>query len=122
MPRKKGQGKGKSKGKGPGGRYKDKTTGKIRERRYGLRIDDDVEVYIIAGDMLRTVKGRVLDYKKDLHLVDEDGFYHKISFDWVADIIVLAHNRPHPLEDPELKRPKAPQPVVEKPPEDHAYS
>jgi hypothetical protein len=110
------------KGKGTSGKFKDKTTGKIRERRFGIRIDDEVEVYIIAGDQLRIVKGRILDYKKDLHLLDENDFYHKISFDWVADIVVLSHNRPHPSEDPELKKPKAPQPVVEKPPEDHAYS
>lgn len=110
------------KGKGPGGKYKDKTTGKIKERRYGLRIDDDVEVFIIAGDQLKVVRGRILDYKKDLHLEDDKGFYHKISFDWVADIVVLGHNRPHPAEDPELKRPKTPEPIIEKPPQDHAYS
>lgn len=103
-------------------KFQDKTTGKIRERRFGLRIDDDVEVYIIAGDQLRVVKGRILDYKKDLHLMDENGLYHKISFDWVAEIVVLAHNRPHPSEDPELRKPKPQQPLIEKPPEDHAYS
>ena len=62
------------------GKLDDKTTGKLKERKFGLRIDDDVEVYIIAGDQLRIVKGRVLDYKKDLHLEDSKGFYHKISF------------------------------------------
>ena len=110
------------KSKGPGGKYKDKTSGKIKERKFGLRIDDDVDVYIIAGDQLRIVKGRILEYRKDLHLLDENGYYHKISFDWVADIVVLSHNRPHPSEDPELRRPKDPEPVIEKPPEDHAYS
>ena len=114
--------RGRPKSKKKKQKFEDKTTGKIKERRYGLRIDDDVEVYIIAGDQLRIVKGRILDYKKDLHLEDEKGRYHKISFDWVADIIVLAHNRPHPSEDPEFKRPKPPAPVVEKPPEDHAYT
>ena len=103
-------------------KFKDKTKGKIKERRFGLRIDDDVEVYIIAGDQLKVVQGRVLDYKKDLHLEDKDGLYHKISFDWVADIIILAHNRPHPSDDPEYKRKKEPEPVIEKPPEDHAYT
>jgi hypothetical protein len=108
--------------KGKKEKYGDRTTGRIKERRFGIRIDDDVEVYIIAGDVLRIVKGRVLDYKKDLHLIDDEGYYHKISFDWVADIVVLSHNRPHPSEDPEFQRPKQPEPVVEKPPEDHAYS
>jgi len=108
--------------KGTKGKYQDKITGKIKERRFGIRIDDYVEVYIIAGDQLRIVKGRILDFKKDLHMVDEDGLYHKISFDWVADIVVLEHNRPHPSEDPEYQRKKEPEPVVEKPPQDHAYS
>lgn len=117
MPRRK------SKAKGPGGKYRDKTTGKIKERKFGIRVDDEVEVYIIAGDQLRIVKGRILDYRKDLHLLDEDGFYHKISFDWVADIVVLAHNRPHPSDDPEYKRPKEPENEVQKAaPEDHAYT
>jgi hypothetical protein len=102
-------------------KFKDKTTGKLKERRFGLRIDDDVEVYVIAGDQLRVVKGRVLDYKKDLHLEDTKGHYHKISYDWVADIVVLSHNRPHPSEDPEFRRPKEPEPVAQKPKQDHAY-
>jgi hypothetical protein len=105
-------------------KYDDVTTGKIIDRRYGLRIDDDIEVYIIAGDTLKVVKGRVLDHKKDLHLEDEDGYYHRISFDWVADIILLKHNRPHPTEDPEYKRKKEPSvknPVRKLPPQDHAY-
>ena len=104
------------------GKFKDKTTGKIRERRFGLRIDDDVEVYIIAGDILRIVKGRILDFKKDLHLLDDKELYHKISFDWIADIVVLAHNRPHPAEDPEFQRKKEPEPEIQKPPADHAYT
>ena len=108
--------------KSSGGKYKDKTSGKIKERKFGLRIDDEVEVYIIAGDLLRIVKGRILEYRKDLHLLDEKNYYHKISFDWIADIVVLKHNRPHPSEDPELRRPKDPEPVIEKPPEDLAYS
>ncbi len=108
--------------KGSSKKFKDKTTGKLKERMYGLRIDDEVEVYIIAGDQLRIVKGRILDYKKDLHLEDDKGYYHKISFDWVADIVVLSHRRPHPSQDPEFKRPKPPEPVMEKPPEDHAYT
>jgi hypothetical protein len=118
----KSKSRGKKRGRPP--KYSDVTTGKITERRYGLRIDDDIEVYIIAGDALRIVKGRVLDHKKDLHLEDEDGYYHRISFDWVADIVVLKHNRPHPAEDPEYKRKKDPvvnQPAVKSPPQDHAY-
>ncbi len=110
------------KNKGTLGKYKDKTTGKIKNRKFGIRIDDEVEVYIIAGDILRIVKGRILDYKKDLHLLDDEGYYHKISFDWVADIIVFKHNRPHPSDDPEYRRPKPIEPLVEKPPEDHAYT
>ncbi len=113
---------GKRRGRPP--KYGDVTTGKIINRKYGLRVDDEIEVYIIAGDMLRIVKGRVLDHKKDLHLVDDDGLYHRISFDWVADIVVLKHNRPHPSDDPEFKRHKEPKvkPNVPKPPPlDHAY-
>jgi hypothetical protein len=85
-------------------KHKDITTGKLSDRRFGLRIDDDVEVYIVGGDSLRVVRGRILDYKKDLQIIDEDGYYHKISYDWITDIVVLRHNRPHPSEDAELKR------------------
>jgi len=118
----KSKSRGKRRGRPP--KYSDVTTGKIIDRRYGLRVDDDIEVYIIAGDTLKIVKGRVLDHKKDLHLEDEDGYYHRISFDWVADIVVLKHNRPHPTEDPEYKRKKEPsvKPEARKsPPQDHAY-
>ena len=84
--------------------------GPMARRRFGLRVDDDVIVYIVGGDILREVKGRVLEHKKGLHLVDEDGFYHRVSYDWVTDIIVVRHNRPNPTEDPEFKRRPVPQP------------
>ena len=85
-----------------------------------------VTLTIVGGDMLRVVCGRVLEHKKGLHMVDEDGHYHRISYDWVTDIIVLRHNRPVPNEDPEYKR-KAPTPKAKAsaqasgPPTDQAY-
>ena len=98
------------------------TTGPLKERRYGLRIDDEVEVYIVAGDVLRVVTGRVLTHKDGLHLIDSDGFYHKVSFDWITDLRVLKHNRPHPSEDPEFeRRAKKPKPQP-KPSVNNAYS
>ena len=108
------------------GLYSDTFDGPLKERRFGLRVDDDVIVYIVGGDILRVVQGRVLEHKKGLHLVDEDGYYHRISYDWVTDIIVLQHNRPVPGEDPEFKRkapsPKAKAPKAQQtPPTDQAY-
>ena len=101
--------------------------GTLNKRRFGLRIDDDVVVYIVGGDLLRVVKGRVLEHKKGLHLVDEEGHYHRISYDWVTDIIVLRHNRPAPGEDPELRKKSPAQPrakaaaAPQGPPTDQAY-
>jgi len=80
---------------------RDRTTGKISERRFGIRIDDDVIVYIVGGDTLRVIEGRVLHHKSGLHLVDTDGYYHRISYDWVTDIVIKKHNRPHPKDDKE---------------------
>ena len=85
-------------------KFQDKFTGKLKDRRYGVRIDDDIEVYIVAGDTLRVVKGKVLNYKDGIHLIDQDENYHKVSYDWITDYIVLRHNRPHPFEDPEYEK------------------
>jgi hypothetical protein len=81
--------------------HRDRTTGKINTRRFGIRIDDDVIVYIVGGDTLRVIEGRVLHHKSGLHLVDTDGYYHRISYDWVTDIVIKKHNRPHPKDDKE---------------------
>jgi hypothetical protein len=43
----------------------------------------------------------VLHHKSGLHLVDTDGYYHRISYDWVTDIVIKKHNRPHPKDDKE---------------------
>ena len=102
--------------------FKDITKGKLKERRFGLRVDDDIVVYIVGGDVLRVVRGRILEHKSGLHLVDEDGHYHRISYDWVTDIIVLRHNRPHPAEDKEYQWEHVEEEVVEDTPIDHAYS
>ncbi len=80
---------------------RDRITGKINNRRFGIRIDDDVIVYIVGGDTLRVIEGRVLHHKSGLHLVDSDGYYHRISYDWVTDIVIKKHNRPHPKDDKE---------------------
>jgi hypothetical protein len=102
-------------------KYPDKTTGKLKERRYGLRIDDDIEVYIVAGDMLRVVKGRVLNFKDGIQLIDEDGYYHKVSYDWITDYKVIKHNRPHPIDDPEYKKAPKKSKTTQKPKFDTAY-
>ena len=109
------------------GNNPDTLDGPLSKRRFGLRVDDEVIVYIVGGDLLRVVKGRVLEHKKGLHLVDEEGHYHRISYDWVTDIIVLRHNRPAAAEDPELRRKPATQPktkaakAAEAAPTDQAY-
>ncbi len=82
--------------------YQDITGGKLSERRFGVRIDDEVEVTIMAGDQPRLVRGRVLKQKKYLELEDEEGRYHRIYYDWIVEIVLLKHHRPHPLADPEL--------------------
>lgn len=103
-------------------KYDDITTGKLADRRFGLRIDDEIEVYIIGGDRLRVVRGRVLDYRKDLQLIDEKGLYHRINYDWITDLVVLKHNRPLPEEDEEYAQPPPAEPEESRePPEDHAY-
>jgi hypothetical protein len=100
----------------------DITEGKLRDRRFGLRVDDDIEVYIVGGDTLRVVRGRILEHKNGLHLIDTDGHYHRISYDWVTDIIVLRHNRPHPSQDSEYQWEHHEEEPIEEPPIDQAYS
>ena len=56
----------------------------------------------MAGDEPRVVRGRVLKLKKFLELEDEAGHYHRIYYDWIVEIVLLKHNRPHPSMDPEL--------------------
>lgn len=102
-------------------KFPDKTTGMIKDRRYGLRIDDDIEVYIVAGDILRVIKGRVLSYKDGIQMIDEDGRYHKISYDWITDYVILKHNRPHPIDDPEYKKKPKKTKTPQKPQFDKAY-
>ena len=95
--------------------------GPLKSRRYGLRIDDIVEVQIIAGNTLVTVEGRILSMRDDLELLDLDGFYHKIYMDWVVDIKLIEHNRPRPDKDPELVK-RSVKPKVKKASVDHAYN
>lgn len=98
--------------------------GPLKERRYGLRIDDEVEILYIAGNELRTIRGRLLEFKNDIELVDEEGYYHQIIYDWVVDIKLLKHNRPPPSEDRELlsmKRPKRGSKRATTAPPDQAY-
>ncbi len=86
--------------------FQDRITGSIKNRRFGIRIDDDITVYIVGGDTLRVIEGRVLQHKSGLHLVDTDGYYHRISYDWVTDILIKRHNRPHPKDDKEYAKKK----------------
>jgi len=86
--------------------YRDRISGPLKKRRYGIRIDDDVIVYIVGGDTLRIVEGRVLRHKRGLHLIDDEGYYHRISYDWVTDIVIKTHNRPHPNDDKEFSKKK----------------
>jgi len=81
--------------------HRDITTGPIKNRKYGIRVDDEVTVYVVGGDTLRVIEGQVLHHKSGLHLVDSDGYYHRISYDWVTDIVIKKHNRPHPKNDKE---------------------
>ncbi|MCD6383657.1 MAG: hypothetical protein J7L88_04275 [Thermoplasmata archaeon] len=104
--------------------YPDVFDGPLRERRYGLRIDDEVEIQYIAGNELKTIRGRLLEFKNDIELVDEEGYYHQIIYDWVVDIKVIKHNRPPPSEDQELlsmKKPKKGGKKSPPPPPDQAY-
>jgi len=95
--------------------------GELKQRRYGIRIDDDLEILIIAGNELLTIEGRLLSMKDDLEIVDSEGRYQKIIMDWVVSIKILNHNRPAPDRDQELVK----KPVRQKPRKttvDHAYN
>jgi hypothetical protein len=101
--------------------YKDIFDGELKKRKYGIRIDDDIEILVIAGNELITVKGRLLSMKDDIEILDKDGFYQKIIMDWVVGIKVLKHNRPTPDTDKELiKKPQRSRP--KKTSVDHAYN
>jgi len=95
--------------------------GPIKKRRYGLRIDDDLDITIIAGNTLMNVEGRLLSDNDDLEIVDTEGYYHRVIMDWVVDIKVIRHNRPPQSMDPEMAK----RPVKQKPkklPPDQAYN
>ena len=102
--------------------FNDVIDGKLKNRQFGLRVDDDIEVYIVGGDTLRVVKGRILEHKNGLHIIDVEGHYHRISYDWVTDIIVLKHNRPHPSQDSEYQWEHTEEEIIEETPIDYAYS
>ncbi|MGA1873529.1 MAG: hypothetical protein ACMUHY_07630 [Thermoplasmatota archaeon] len=96
-------------------------TGELKSRHYGIRIDDDLEVLVIAGNELIKIRGRLLSMKDDLEVLGEDGLYQKIIMDWVVGIKVLKHNRPAPEKDNELVR-KTPRTKPKKASVDHAYN
>lgn len=98
----------------------DRFDGPLRDRSFGLRIDDDIEVQVIAGNSLINMKGRVLSFKDDLEIVDEEGYYHKVVMDWIVDTRIIRHNRPPPDKDPELIR-RPLKAKLKKPTVDHAY-
>lgn len=111
MPRKGGrrkQGKANSEASGKiEGEYPDIITGPIKDRRFGLRIDDDIHVLVMAGDHPVEIEGRLLRHTTTaLEMVDSEGNYHWISNDWIIKIQLKRHNRPHPKDDPEYKKPK----------------
>jgi len=94
--------------------------GPLKDRSFGLRVDDDIEISVIAGNSLINYKGRILAIKDDLELLDDEGSYHKIVMDWMVDIKLIRHNRPLPEQDPEMVK----RPVKQKPKKasvDHAY-
>ncbi|MBN1540383.1 MAG: hypothetical protein JW939_09585 [Candidatus Thermoplasmatota archaeon] len=103
------------------GLLEDVATGELKTRHFGIRIDDDIEVLVIAGNELIKVRGRLLAMKDDLEIIGEDGLYQKIIVDWVVGIKVLKHNRPTPDKDNELVR-KMPRTKPKKAAVDHAYN
>ncbi|MDG6224426.1 MAG: hypothetical protein QCI82_02825 [Candidatus Thermoplasmatota archaeon] len=100
--------------------FPDVHKGPLRDRSFGLRVDDDIEVQIIAGNSLISMRGRILSLKDDLEIVDEDGYYHKVVMDWIVDTKVIRHNRPSPEKDPEMIR-RPLKAKLKKPLVDHAY-
>ncbi|MBN1389987.1 MAG: hypothetical protein JXA22_05030 [Candidatus Thermoplasmatota archaeon] len=103
------------------GPLEDVFTGELKNRHYGIRIDDDIEVLVIAGNDLLTYRGRLLSVKEDLEMIGEDGLYQKIIMDWVVGIKVLNHNRPTPEKDAELVK-RIPRTKPKKVSVDHAYN
>lgn len=101
--------------------YQDIFEGELKKRKFGIRIDDNVEITVIAGNELLVIRGRLLSMKDDLELVDEDGNYVKIIMDWVVTIRVLEHNRPRPDVDSELIK-KSIKTKPKKANVDHAYN
>ena len=99
----------------------DRFDGELKNRRYGIRIDDDIEVTIIAGNDILKVRGRLLSMRDEIELVDEDGHYNQLMADWVVAIKVIGHNRPLPEKDQELiKKPTRTKP--KRTSVDHAYN
>ncbi|MCU0799539.1 MAG: hypothetical protein MUC62_07700 [Candidatus Thermoplasmatota archaeon] len=95
--------------------------GEFKDRRYGIRIDDDIEVIVIAGNDVIKVRGRLLSMKEEIELLGEDGNYIQIMADWVVAIKVLKHNRPPPDQDQELIKKPPVKTKPKKPSVDHAY-
>ncbi len=103
------------------GDLEDVLDGELKNRRYGVRIDDEVVITVIAGNDIMSIKGRLLSMKEEIELVGDDGCYIQIMADWVVAIKVLKHNRPLPEKDKELVR----KPIRTKPKKasvDHAYN
>ncbi len=99
----------------------DRFDGELKSRRYGIRIDDDIEVTIIAGNEILKKKGRLLSMRDEIEMVGEDGHYIQLMADWVVAIKVIVHNRPLPEKDDELiKKPARTKP--KKASVDHAYN
>ena len=85
--------------------YADVYDGPLKDRRFGLRIDDDIEVLFMAGDIPKKIEGRLLRQSTSyLEILDSDGVYHLIHNDWVVMVTLKRHNRPYPSDDPELKK------------------
>lgn len=103
------------------GSLDDVCTGELKTRHFGIRIDDDIELLVIAGNELIKIRGRLLSMKDDLEILGEDGLYQKIIMDWVVGIKVLKHNRPTPDKDNELVK-KMPRTKPKKVAVDHAYN
>jgi len=121
MPKKGTRSKKAQEEKGSEDDLKDIFDGELRSRRFGIRIDDQVEVTVIAGNEIIKVEGRLLSMKDEVELIGTDGNYIQIMSDWVVAIKVLEHNRPIPEKDKELVK----RPVKSKPKKtsvDHAYS
>lgn len=121
MPGKGSARRRKSEDAGESEELKDILDGELKNRRFGIRVDDELEITIIAGNELLTVKGRLLSMRDDIEMVDDEGHYIKVMEDWVVAIKVLKHNRPPPEKDLELAK-KPQKPKVKKPSVDHAYN